>query len=254
MALLRDTWLIFVHQLRLTVRRPMFLLFGLVQPITYLVIFAPFLLPALAKSGATHYGDAYRVYVPGLLVAICLFGGLFAGFGLLADLHNGVIERCRVTPVSRAALLLGRSLRDVVTMLAQAVVITVLALPFGLRVSLGYLLVAYLLLALLALATTALSYDVTLLIRDAATLGQVINSVSQPVGLLAGVLVPIALAPAWIQSVSWWIPFSWATKGMRALFNGNLGDPSVWQGMTVVLVLAVASVAWSTYLFRRSVR
>jgi ABC-2 type transport system permease protein len=165
-----------------------------------------------------------------------------------------VIERCRVTPVSRAALLLGRSLRDVVTMLAQAIVITVLALPFGLRVPLGYLLVAYVLLALLALTTTALSYDITLLIRDAQTLGQVINSVSQPIGLLAGVLVPIALAPAWIQSVSWWIPFSWATKGMRALFNGNIGDPAVWQGMTIVVVLAVASVAWSTYLFRRSVR
>ena len=74
---------------------------------------------------------------PGLLVLLAIFGGLFQGFGLIAELRAGVIERSRVTPVSRLALLLGRSLRDVVSLIAQAVIITVLALAFGLRVQLG---------------------------------------------------------------------------------------------------------------------
>ena len=68
---------------------------------------------------------------------------MFAGFGLLADLRNGVIERCRVTPVSRVALLLGRALRDVVVMLIQAAIVTILALPFGLRIALVELVLAY---------------------------------------------------------------------------------------------------------------
>ena len=58
--------------------------------------------------------EAYRIFVPGLLVMLALFGVVFSGFGLIAELRAGVIERNRVTPVSRVALLLGRSLRDVV--------------------------------------------------------------------------------------------------------------------------------------------
>jgi ABC-2 type transport system permease protein len=250
----RDTWLIFQRHLTLTVRSPVLIMFGLVQPITYLVIFTPFLLPGLASFGATTYADAYRVYVPGLLVAMCLFGGLFAGFGLLAELRSGVIERCRVTAVSRVALLLGRAGRDVVTMLAQALVITVIALPFGLRVPLADLVLAYVLLALIGLMTTAISYDITLLIKNEQTLGQVINTLSQPLALLAGVLIPLALAPAWIRTVALWNPFSWATNGMRSLFGGCIRDPAVWQGLLIVSVLAVVTVLWSARLFTRAVR
>src|SRR6478752_3869521 len=105
---------------------------------------------------------------------IWLYGGMFAGFGLLAELRAGIIERARVTPVSRTALLLGRALRDVITLLVQAVVITVAALPFGLRLGLGELLLAYVLLALVALMSTAISYDVTLLVRNEGALGPII--------------------------------------------------------------------------------
>lgn len=54
--------------------------------------------------------------VPALLVQLALFGTAFVGFGLIAEYRSRVIERMRVTPVSRIALLLGRSLRDVVVL------------------------------------------------------------------------------------------------------------------------------------------
>src|SRR5260370_1132079 len=101
---------------------------------------------ALHNGGVTTYLQAYRIYVPGLLTVMAIIGGLFSGFGLLAEIRSGIIERARVTPVSRVALMLGRVLREVIMLLAQAVIITVLALPFGLRVGLGDLLLAYVLL------------------------------------------------------------------------------------------------------------
>jgi ABC-2 type transport system permease protein len=252
--LTRDTWLILQRQLTLMVRTPIWLAFGLAQPITYLLLFTPFLKPALASMRAHSYADAYRVYVPGLLVVICLYGGMFTGFGLLAELRAGIIERARVTPVSRTALLLGRALRDVVSLLVQAVVITVAALPFGLKVGLGNLLLAYLLLALIALMSTAISYDVTLLVRNEAALGPIINTVAQPVALLAGVLLPLALAPLWMRRVAAWNPFAWATNGMRALFNGDVANHAVWQSLIIITVLAVVTVLWSARLFTRTVR
>jgi ABC-2 type transport system permease protein len=251
MKLARDTWLILQRQLTLMVRTPIWLAFGLAQPITYLLLFAPFLKSAL---GVNSYASAYRVYVPGLLVVICLYGGMFAGFGLLAELRAGIIERARVTPVSRTALLLGRALRDVITLLVQAVVITVAALPFGVRLGLRELLLAYLLLALVALMSTAISYDVTLLVRNEGALGPIINTVAQPVALLAGVLLPLTIAPRALQRVAEWNPFAWATNGMRALFDGRAGAPVVWQGLLIVGVLSVLTVLWSARLFTRTVR
>jgi ABC-2 type transport system permease protein len=250
----RDTWLMFQRQMLLMLRTPVWLFFAIAQPVTYLFLFTPFLTKALVPMGANSLADAYNIYVPGLLVVMCLYGGLFAGFGLLAELRMGIVERARVTPVSRTALLLGRALRDVTSLLMQCAIITVLALPFGLSVALGNLLLAYVLLALIALMTTAISYDVTLLIRNEGALGPLINTVGQPIALLAGVLLPLAIAPLWIQRVALWNPFSWATDGMRALFRGDLGHPVVWQGMLIVTVLAVSTIVWSARLFSRTVR
>src|SRR6185312_2866067 len=96
-------------------------------------------------------GGPYNVFVPGLLIQLGLFGATGVGFGLIAELRGGVIERMRVTPVSRFALLLGRTLRDIVIMLTQAFVLIVLALPFGLSIHPVGIVLMLALLALLGL-------------------------------------------------------------------------------------------------------
>jgi ABC-2 type transport system permease protein len=250
----RDTWLIFQRQVLLMVRTPMWIAFGIAQPITYLLLFTPFLEKALVTMGAENLADATNIYVPGLLVIMVLYGGLFAGFGLLAELRSGVVERMRVTRISRLALLLGRALRDTATLLAQCLIITVLAVPFGLSVGLGDLLLAYVLLSLIALMAIAISYDLALWIRNENALGPLINTVGQPVALLAGVLLPLAIAPLWIQQIALWNPFSWATHGMRALFRGDVSSPAVWQGLAVVSVLSLVTIVWSARLFSRTIR
>ena len=103
MKLARDTRLIFQRQMLLMVRTPIWIAFGLAQPITYLLLFAPMLKLALSAEGVTTYRQAYLIYVPGLLTVMAILGGLYTGFGLLAELRSGIIERARVTPVSRVA-------------------------------------------------------------------------------------------------------------------------------------------------------
>ncbi|HEX6869987.1 MAG TPA: ABC transporter permease [Micromonosporaceae bacterium] len=254
MKLVRDSWLIFARQFQLLLRNPVWVFVGVFQPVMYLLLFAPLLKPALAPLGATSDADTYRIFVPGLLVLLAIFGGLFQGFGLIAELRAGVIERSRVTPVSRLALLLGRSLRDVVSLLGQAVIITVLALAFGLRVHLGDLLLAYLLLALIALMTSAVSYGVALKVKSEDALAPLMNTVAQPVLLLSGILLPLAFAPAWLRRVADWNPFSWAVDGTRALFAGDLSNGKVWQGLLIMAVLTLLSVVWAAREFSRSVR
>jgi ABC-2 type transport system permease protein len=247
--ILRDTWLVYQRQLLIVIRTPSWLVIGLVQPFVYLLLFAPLLKVALTPMGATSYHDAYRIYVPGLLAALAIFGGLAAGFPLLGELRMGVIERFRVTPVSRLALLLGRALRETTTLLAQAVVTVIIAVIFGLTVNPGYLLLAFLLFTLMSLMSAAIAYAMTMAVRNDGALGPLVNTVSQPIALLSGVLLPIALAPLWLRDTALWNPFYWAVAGMRALFGGDVSDHSIWIGLIIMTVLTTAAVTWSAKLF-----
>jgi len=131
MKTIRDTWLIFRRSLVLTLRQPTWLIFGIMYPLLYLVLFGPLLDGVVSQVGGGV--GAYNWFVPGLLVQVALFGSAFVGFGLIAELRYGVVERMRVTPMSRTAMLLGRSLRDVVLLLVQALLMVALSIPFGLH-------------------------------------------------------------------------------------------------------------------------
>ena len=238
----------------LVLRNPVWVIVGIIQPLYYLLLFAPLLKKPLSQAGAHTTADVYRTFVPGILVMLAIFGTFFVGFALIAELRAGVIERSRVTPVSRLALLLGRSLRDVVSLLVQCVIITLLSIPFGLKVQLANVLLAYLLLGLIALMLSALSYGIALKLRSEDALAPLLNTVGQPVLLLSGILLPMAFAPAWLKHVAQWNPFAWAVDAARALFDGRPGDASVWQALLILGVLTIASVTWAARAFARSIR
>jgi ABC-2 type transport system permease protein len=251
MKLLSDTWLIFQRQMLLVLRNPVWIIIGIMQPLYFLLLFGPLVKPAL---GARTNAEAYQIFVPGLLVMLAIFGTMFVGFGLIAELRAGVIERSRVTPVSRLALMLGRSLRDVVSLVFQAMLIVVLAIPFGLRIQVGDLLLTLLMLALIGLMLSALSNAIALKLRSEDALAPLMNAVGQPILLLSGILLPLTLAPTWLQTVAHWNPFSWAVDASRALFSGHPGDSSVWQALLILGVLTAAALTWSARAFAQSVR
>jgi len=250
MKLVRDTWLVFVRQMALVLRNPVWLIVGVMQPLYFLLLFGPLLKGVPNLPG----GNAYQFFVPGLLVQLAMFGTMFVGFALIAELRAGIIERMRVTPVSRLALLLGRSGRDIVTLLAQAAIMTALSLPFGLRVRIGDLLLAFAMLGLIALMLSAISYALALKLRSEDALAPLINAVSMPVLLLSGILLPMQFGPSWLRTLAKWNPFSWAADGARALFNGHPGDPHVWKALVILGALTVVAAIWSARAFARSVR
>ena len=101
--MLTETMLIFQRQMRILLRNPVWVIFGLTQPILYLVLFGPLLKNV---SGGGLGGDtAWRVFVPGLLLQLAIFGAGFAGFGIIQELREGVIDRQRVTPARRLSLI-----------------------------------------------------------------------------------------------------------------------------------------------------
>src|SRR5690348_4588959 len=148
--MLRDIWLVFRRYFTLFIRNPAWVGIGLLQPVLYLVLFAP-LLNSIASMPGFPPGGAYNVFVPGLLIQLGLFGSAGVGFALIAEVRNGVLERFRVTPVSRTALLLGRAARDILNMLIQSTLLILLSLPFGLSINILGVLLVYALVALIGL-------------------------------------------------------------------------------------------------------
>jgi ABC-2 type transport system permease protein len=248
--LARDTWLTFQYEAGQLVHNPISIAVSLLQPITYLLFFTPFLKSVM---GASSYGGAYRIYVPSLFVAMGLYSGLFAGFALLAAIRQGVITRFRVTPLSRVGLLLGTELMWVVLVSFQAIVVTVVAFIFGLRLPLVNLLLALLLLAMMVLIGVSLSYFLALFVPNQNLLGNLINAVALPIGLLAGILIPLSVAPLWMRDVALWNPFAWAANGMRAIFQGHAGAQVVWEGGVILAGLAAMAVVASSRLFSREI-
>ena len=137
MNFVHDTLTVFSRQLRISLRNPAWVVIALMQPILYLALFGPLLthLPAGTLGGSAGGGaaEAYKFFVPGLLIQLGLFGSTFVGFAIISDWRAGVIERYRVTPVSRIAIMAGRVLRDVVVLVVQAVILVLVSVAFGLR-------------------------------------------------------------------------------------------------------------------------
>jgi ABC-2 type transport system permease protein len=251
MKTIRDTWLIFHRSLILTIRQPTWIVFGMMLPILYLVLFGPLLEGAVAQAGAGV--NAFNWFVPGLIIQIAIFGTAFGGFGLIAELRNGVVERMRVTPMSRTSMLLGRALRDVVVLMFQALIMILLAIPFGLTIQPGSIVAVLGLLLLLGLAIAPLSYAGGLMLKSEDAFAPLVNSIAMPLLLLSGILLPMALAPDWLKFLSDINPLTHTVDAARALFNADWGSPEIAIGVTVTAIFAVFAIWVGSRAFTRAV-
>ncbi|HEY4056098.1 MAG TPA: ABC transporter permease [Kofleriaceae bacterium] len=248
--MLRTAYITFRYQMRLLLREPIWIIVVMIQPLLYLALFAP-LLDKLTNQPGFPPGDKFQVFVPGLLIQLGIFGSMFVGFGLIAEIRFGTVERMRVTPASRLGLLLGRVMRDALVLIIQAVLLTLVAVAFGLRVPVAGAVITVGLVGLLGVALSSLSYAAGLWLKSEDALAPLLNMVSVPVLLLSGILLPMTLAPRWLQRIAAVNPFSHIVDGARAAFRDDLGNRSLAIGLISAAVLAVVSLAIATRTFQR---
>jgi len=164
-----------------------------------------------------------------------------------------VIERLRVTPVSRFGLLLGRTARDILIMVTQALLLILLSLPFGLSIHPWGIVLMLALLALLGLMMTPVSYAVALWLGSEDAFAPLIFTVSLPLLPLSGVLLPLSFAPAWLKAIAAANPLAYAVDASRAIFNDQLADPSIGIAVAIMAILASIAVTLAARAFGRAV-
>ncbi|MEU5776162.1 ABC transporter permease [Streptomyces venezuelae] len=247
-ALLADTALIFGRYARQTLRSKFQILFGVLTPLLYLLLFGPLLTDLPLGSD----GDSWQVLVPGLLLQLGLFGATFSGFALIIEKQFGVVERMRVTPVSRLALLLGRILRDAALFVFQAVLLVLASLAMGLRAPLAGILIGFAFVGLLAAGLASLSYALAMKVDKPHEFGPAVNAVSMPSMLLSGLMLPMALAPAWLDVLSHFMPFRYLVDAVRAGYVGDYATTTMLYGVLMALAFVLVSVTVGTRVFRRA--
>ncbi|MEO7350859.1 MAG: ABC transporter permease [Marmoricola sp.] len=248
MTFIRESFIVFRRQVRMNLRNPAWVLIGVMQPVLYLVLFGPLLKPLVDDLGADN---AYTFLVPGLLVQLGMFGAFFAGFGLIGEWREGVIEAERVTPASRTALLVGRLTRDVAQLFVQALILVGLGWAMGMRASAGGVVLGVALTLLVGGACAAASNALALTTKSEDVMAPVINMVMMPVLLLSGILLPMTIGPEWLQRVSDFMPFRWIVDAVRDTFAGDLGTSNMMWGTTWALVLFGLAIWWGTSVFRK---
>ncbi|MFE1881150.1 ABC transporter permease [Streptomyces diastatochromogenes] len=244
--LLHDTALVYGRYLRQSLRSRFALLFGVLTPLLYLLFFGPL----LTDLPLGEQGSSWQVLVPGLLLQLGLFGALFAGFTIIMENAQGVVDRMRVTPVSRLALLLGRVLRDATVFVLQAVLLVLAAVVMGLRAPLPGILIGFAFVALLTLSLASLSYALGMKVRTPQEFGPLINAVSMPSMLLSGLMLPMALAPTWLDVLSHFVPFRYLVDAVRDAYVGQYTSAHMLYGVLVAAGFAGLAVTVGTRVFR----
>ncbi|TDE30709.1 ABC transporter permease [Nonomuraea mesophila] len=238
--MLRDTWVLFRHGVGVTLRQKVGIVFGAVQPLLFLVLFGPIF---------TTFGT-WETLVPGLIIQLGLMSMGLAGFGILFEKRSGVLERMRVTPASRLALLLGRVLTNAVTLIVQTLLLLAVAFAFGLRAPVLGLAAGFVLVVVLGLSLAALSYAVALTMNE-QLFAPVMSTAVIPLILLSGSFLPMSMAPGWLDALSHLSPFRYVLEALRELFHGHYLTGTVGVGVAVTAVFAVVSLTVGTRVFNR---
>jgi ABC-2 type transport system permease protein len=242
--LVRDIGIVMVRELRPVVRDPFSLVFGMVQPLVFLALFGPLLVGSLgAQAGGTLGGSVWQWFVPAILVMTTLFGTSTVGANLLFEFQTGAHERMLVTPLSRPSLLIGRSLKEMVPLAAQATVIIAVMVPFGLRLYPAGALVGLVLLAVFGIGLGSLSYALAIAVRRQDWMFWVVHqTLVFPLMILSGMLLPLDTGPAWMQLAARYNPLAYLVDAERALFAGELASSTVAWGWVAALVMAAVGL------------
>jgi ABC-2 type transport system permease protein len=240
----RDSLVVARRNLLRMLRIPEMIIFGLIQPIMFVVLFSYVFGGSMDIGGSTEPGVYREFLMAGIFAQTVTFATAGAGAGIADDMHKGLIDRFRSLPMARGAVLTGRTLADLVQTALTLVVLAAVALLVGWRTheNAGKVLAGFGLLLLLGYAFSWIGALIGLSVRtpEAATSGGLIWLF--PVTFISNAFVdPENLTP-WVRHIADWNPFSATVQACRELFgNPGVSQSDAWPMQNPVL----ASFLWS---------
>ena len=223
-AALTDSAVITKRNLIKVKRVPDLLVFATVSPIMFVLLFRYVFGGAIQVPGGVSYAE---YLIPGIFAQTVVFGSTITGYSLAQDLQQGLIDRFRSLPMSRSAVLVGRTVADAASNLISIAVMAVTGVIVGWRIHTSALEAAggFLLLILFAYSISWLMALVGLLVRTPEVVNNASFVVIFPLTFISNAFVPLQSLPSVLQAFAEWNPVSTVVQAARELFGNTIGPP-----------------------------
>lgn len=225
-------------------REPMQLSDVTIQPVLFTVLFV-----YVFGSGVPISGGSYKDFgLAGLMALNLTTSATGTAVGLSSDLHNGVIDRFRTLPMWRAAVLVGRSIADVLSAALCVGIVALTGLAIGWRPTTGggWILLGFAIPLLFAYAMSWACACLAMLTDGPESAQSVGLIVLFPLAIVSNAMVPTAHMPGWLQAIANWNPVSAVTSAARHFFGNP--NPSMSIHAWPMQHPVAASLIWSVGL------
>ena len=260
MSLVRDSLIVAKRNMIRIKRVPDIMVFVLLQPLMFVLLFAYVFGGSIDIAG----GNYREFLIAGIFSQTVVFGATFTGSGLAEDLQKGLINRFRSLPMSRSAVVAGRTISDVVYNALSVVVMSIAGLAVGWRIRGSVLdaVAGYALLLFFAYAFSWVMACIGLVVPTPEVVNNASFMVLFPMTFIANTFVPSDNLPGALRTIAEWNPISPLTHAVRERF-GNIpaGTPeptswplqnSVLYSLVWALALIVVFAPIATRLYRRA--
>ena len=246
-----DTLVLAKRSLLRIPRQPDLLVGFTVQPILFVLLFVYVFGGAIQTPGF----DYVDFLMPGIIVQSICFGGFVTALGLADDLKKGLTDRFRSLPMTRSALLTGRTLGDVVTNVFQLVVMFTVGLLVGFNFSssVGEVIAGIALVLLIGYAFSWVFAFIGLTASSPEAANAYGFTILFPLTFVSSAFVPVESMPGWLQPIAEHNPFTYMVDAARALFLGIPAGNDVWLALAWTVGIIVVFAPLSAWRYRRVV-
>jgi ABC transporter DrrB family efflux protein len=249
----RDVLAIAGRNLNVIRRTPRLLAFSTIQPLVFLVLFRYVFAGVAAR---TMPGIPYVDYLmPGIFVQVTVFGAMNTAIGLASDVQSGLLERFGSLPMSRVAVLAGRTIADLARNVFVVALMVGLGYAVGFRIhnGVGPFLAGLGLVLGFGLAMSWVYAVVGLAVGDPETAQAAGFPLLAPLVFASGAFIPVTTMPGWLQAFAAHQPVSYTASAMRALVLGGATSAYVWESLAWYAGIIIVFAPLGAWLYRRSV-
>lgn len=246
---LRDSGIIVWRQLVQLPRIPEVLVFALIQPVMFVLLFRYVFGGAIATPGESYV----NYLMPGIFAQTVAFGAVASGIGLAEDLRRGIIDRFRSLPMARSAVLVGRTVSDLVRNFAVVAVMYIVGLLVGFRPegSIAAQVLAFLLLLLTSFAFSWIGVVIALSMKTVEAVQSAGFIWLFPLTFASSAFVPTDTMPTWLQAFAENQPFTIVVNAVRALFLDQPVGNYVWLTLAWMIGITAVMIPLATRQYRR---
>jgi ABC-2 type transport system permease protein len=258
-ALVTHSAYLSVRSIRALLRQPVFVVFTLIQPMIWLLLFGKLFESVVRIPGFSSGGGSFLEYLaPGVIAMTALFSAMWAGTVYIDDMQRGVMDRLLASPVRRGAMMNGTLVYQSVTSIVQTAIVLVVAVAAGARFDgrVVGIVVTVVSACLLTVICAALSNAIALMARQQEALIGISQFLSLPMTFLSSAIMDPSLAPHWMQVCARYNPLDWAVVAGRETLLGTPDWSMVWPrlGALAALALVMGWLATRTFsAYQRSI-